>query len=142
MAKHIKKDLPQVLVLKRQFIQRFPNGQMVALYHSDHLNQFVTVPLDNSQFSSNTVESVLERLNYISENDDVETLVFEDLSELNINKECADIMLEFIASQPELLEAIVVSDKKFLELLEQAVNLSSDIPESESNQELEEQWNY
>lgn len=138
MAKHIKKDLPQVLVLKRQFIQRFPNGQMVALYHSEHLNQFVTVPLDNSQFSS-TTESVLERLNYISENDDVETLVFEDLSELNINKECADIMLEFIISQPELLEAVVVSDKKFLELLEQAVNLSSDITESESTQELIEQ---
>ena len=138
MAKHIKKDLPQVLVLKRQFIQRFPNGQMVALYHSEYLNQFVTVPLDNSQFTS-TIESVLERLNYISENDDVETLVFEDLSELNINKECADIMLEFINTQPDLLEAIVVSDKKFLELLEKAVYLSSDITESESNQELIEQ---
>ena len=139
MTKHTKKDLPQVLVLKRQFIQRFPNGQMVALYHSDHLNQFVTVPLDNSQFSTNTTESVFERLNYIFENDDVETLIFEDLSELNINKECADIMLGFIKAQPELLEAIASSDKKFLELLEHAVNLSSDITEYESNQESTEQ---
>ena len=138
MAKHIKKELPQVLVLKRKFIQRFPNGQMVALYHSENLNQFITVPLDNSQFSS-TTESVLDQLNCISENDNVETLMFDDLSELNINKECADIILSHISDKPELLESFVTSDKKFLEILEQAVNMQSDIMESDNKQEPTEQ---
>ena len=138
MAKHIKKELPQVLVLKRKFIQRFPNGQMVALYHSENLNQFITVPLDNSQFSS-TSESVLDQLNCISENDNVETLMFDDLSELNINKECADIILSHISDKPELLESFVTSDKKFLEILEQAVNMQSDIMESDNKQEPTEQ---
>ena len=137
MAKHIKKELPQVLVLKRKFIQRFPNGQMVALYHSENLNQFITVPLDNSQFSS-TTESVLDQLNCISENNNVETLMFDDLSELNINKECADIILSHISDKPELLESFVTSDKKFLEILEQAVNIQSDIMESDNKQELVE----
>ena len=138
MAKHIKKELPQVLVLKRKFIQRFPNGQMVALYHSENLNQFITVPLDNSQFSS-TTESVLDQLNCISENNNVETLMFDDLSELNINKECADIILSHISDKPEILESFVTSDKKFLEILEQAVNIQSDIMESDNKQELTEQ---
>jgi hypothetical protein len=138
MAKQIKKELPQVLVLKRKFIQRFPNGQMVALYHSENLNQFITVPLDNSQFSS-TTESVIEQLNCISENDNVDTLMFDDLSELNINKECADIILTYISSKPEILESFVESDKKFLEILEQAVNIQSDIMESDNKQELIEQ---
>ena len=110
---------------------------MVALYHSENLNQFITVPLDNSQFSS-TTESVLDQLNCISENNNVETLMFDDLSELNINKECADIILSHISDKPEILESFVTSDKKFLEILEQAVNIQSDIMESDNKQELVE----
>ena len=86
--KKIHRDLPQILILKRTYIQRFPNGQQVALYHSEHLDQFVTVPLDGSQFS-NTTESVLEKLTQISETDEIQSIIFSDLSELNINKECA-----------------------------------------------------
>jgi hypothetical protein len=120
MSKH--KELPQVLVLKRAYIQRFPNGQQVALYHSDALNQFVTVPLDGSQFS-NTTESFIDQLTQISENDATETLRFDDASELNINKECADIILNFITSNEEISEHLSISDKSFLEVLEQAVQI-------------------
>jgi uncharacterized damage-inducible protein DinB len=120
MSKH--KELPQVLVLKRAYIQRFPNGQQVALYHSDALNQFVTVPLDGSQFS-NTTESFIDQLTQISENDATDTLRFDDASELNINKECADIILNFITSNEEILEHLSISDKSFLEVLEQAVQI-------------------
>lgn len=134
MAKK-NKDLPQVLVLKRTYIQRFPNGQQVALYHSDHLDQYITIPLDGSQFS-NTTEAVIEKLQQISENDEVQSLVFEDLSELNINKECADIILKFIETNEELVEHLIVSDKSFLEVLEQAAQVTSDIMESDQQQEL------
>jgi hypothetical protein len=130
-------DLPQVLVLKRTFIQRFPNGQQVALYHSDYLDQYITVPLDSSQFS-NTTEAVIEKLKNISENNDIQTILFDDLSELNINKECADVILEFILIDEELDERISSSDKSFLEILEQAIQKLSDITESEQQQELAE----
>jgi hypothetical protein len=134
MAKK-KTDLPMVLVLKRTYIQRFPNGQQVALYRSDLLNQYITVPLDGSQFS-NTTESVLTSLQHISESNETCALLFEDSSTLNINKECADIILEFLVSHEELIETVSESDKSFLELLEQATQIS---PESENNQELIEQ---
>jgi hypothetical protein len=134
MSKH--KELPQVLVLKRAYIQRFPNGQQVALYHSDALNQFVTVPLDGSQFS-NTTESFIDQLTQISENDATETLRFDDASELNINKECADIILNFITSNEEISEHLSISDKSFLEVLEQAVQIDKlDSVEESEQQEL------
>jgi hypothetical protein len=136
MAKK-KQDLPQVLILKRAFIQRFPNGQQVALYHSDHLNQYITVPLDGSQFS-NTTESIMDTLSQISETDNVQTILFDDLSELHINKECADVILNFLESNVGLIDQINTSDKNFLEILEQAVQITSDIMESDQQQELTE----
>ena len=136
MTKTIHKDLPQVLILKRTYIQRFPNGQQVALYHSEHLKQFITVPLDGSTFS-NTTESVLEKLINISENDDIGTIVFNDSSELNINKECADVILNFINNHEELAEQLHVSDKSFLEILEQAAQLQSTDLSEESGQQQE-----
>jgi hypothetical protein len=138
MPKSKHKDLPQVLVLKRAYIQRFPNGQQVALYHSDHLDQYITIPLDGSQFS-NTTEAVIEKLNQISENNDTQTILFDDLSELNINKECADVILNFIGSNEEVIEHLTISDKSFLEVLEQAAQITSDIMESDQQQELTEQ---
>jgi len=138
MGKNKVKELPQVLVLKRTYIQRFPNGQHVALYHSDALDQYITVPLDGSQFS-NTTESILDILDIISKENIVETLIFNDLSELNINKECADIILNYLQINGELSENIAESDKRFLEILEQAAQIDSS-EEIEVKQELE-QWN-
>jgi hypothetical protein len=131
--KKIHRDLPQILILKRTYIQRFPNGQQVALYHSEHLDQFITVPLDSSQFS-NTTESVLQKLTQISENDDIGIIIFDDSSELNINKECADVILNFINNNEELAEELHVSDKSFLEILEQAAQLQSTDLSEESGQ--------
>ena len=136
MSKNKVKELPQVLILKRTYVQRFPNGQHVALYHSDALDQYITVPLDGSQFS-NTTESILGVLNTISQEDIVETLVFNDSTELNINKECADIILNYLQSNEELSENIAESDKKFLEILEQAAQIDSS-EETEDKQELEQ----
>jgi hypothetical protein len=50
-------------------------------------------------------------------------LRFDDASELNINKECADIILNFITSNEEISEHLSISDKSFLEVLEQAVQI-------------------
>lgn len=131
MHKKIK-ELPQVLVLKRSFVQRFPNGQQVALYHSDFLDQYVTVPLMDSQFST-TKESVIETLKRISEQDIIENIKFEDDTELNINKECADIILGSCEINDDLfLEKLISSEKSFLLILEQTID-----QEVISEQELE-----
>lgn len=131
-----KVDLPQVLVLKRSYIQRFPNGQQVALYHSDLLNQYITVPLDGSQFS-NTTEAVLENLQQISSLDETKSIIFDDGSELNINKECADIILSYLSDNENLIEDISVSNENFLSLLETAIQIASD--NADEKQELIEQ---
>lgn len=138
-----KIELPQILILKRTYVQRFPNGQQVALYHSEHLDQFITVPLDlhkgGSKFS-NTSESVIEQLSEISENDEMQTILFDDLSELTINKECADVILGFISSHEELAEQISISEQCFLEILKQAAEETSDLlDESDQQKELVEQ---
>ena len=133
------KELPQLLVLKRTFTQRFPNGQQVALYHSEALDQYITIPLDGSQFS-NTTESVLEQLKQISQENIVESILFKDLSELNINKECADIILNYIDSgniQEEQLLSLIDSDKEFLNILESAVQNSQQDSEEESEEKQE-----
>lgn len=132
--KKSNKELPQILVLKRTYVQRFPNGQLVALYHSELLDQYITVPLDGSKFS-NTTESVLEQLKEISTTDLSNSIIFEDLSELLINKECSDIILEYSESNKEDIKNIFYSDKDFLNILETAVKQKSDLLESELNKE-------
>ena len=134
MPKTKHKELPAVLVLKRYYIQRFPNGQQVALYHSEAIDQFITVPLDGSQFS-NTTESVLEKLYKISEEDIVETINFMDESSLDINKECADILLDYIKDNQEIVEQLSDCDSKFLDVLNIAVNLKQDSLEESTNQQ-------
>lgn len=113
-----KKDLPQVLLLKKKYLYNFPNGQSVGLYYSDHLNQYITVMVENSPALK--IESIINTLHGISEKDETDTVVFEDTSELNINKECADLVLNYIEKNQELLESISTSEGSFLEILKQA----------------------
>ena len=131
-----QKDLPQVLVLKRTFVQRFPNGQQVALYHSDILDQYITIPLDNSQFS-NTTESIMDTLESISTNDTIETIVFDDISELTINKECADLILEYAQDTSNILDNLKCSHKEFLKILENAAQYKSSTTKGEIVDEID-----
>jgi dTDP-glucose 4,6-dehydratase len=48
-------------------------------------------------------------------------------------------ILNFIESNEEVIEHLTVSDKSFLEVLEQAAQITSDIMESDQQQELTEQ---
>ena len=99
----------------------------------------ISIPLDGSQFS-NTTESVLEQLKQISQENIVESILFKDLSELNINKECADIILNYIDSgniQEEQILSLIDSDKEFLNILESAVQNSQQDSEEESEEKQE-----
>lgn len=129
MAKH--KELPQILVLKRTFIQKFPNGQTVGLYHSESLDQYIAIPITDSIKEEQTTESIIHKLKYISDTNEIQTIMFEDLSELNINKECADIILGFINESETNIQK---SDKEFLSVLK----LATENTEINKEQELSE----
>ena len=67
-------------------------------------------------------------------------ILFKDLSELNINKECADIILNYIDSgniQEEQILSLIDSDKEFLNILESAVQNSQQDSEEESEEKQE-----
>lgn len=117
------KTLPQILILKRKFTQRFPNGYEVGLYYSDDLQQYISIPLQDSHIGI-TKESVLESLNNISEQDIIDNIQFQDSSELTLNKECADIVLNYIKEHDD---DISLSDKSFLEILSKATITEEEI---------------
>lgn len=120
------KDLPQILMLQRVFIQKTPQGQQVALYHSDSLDHYIAIAI---QEKSITKESIIEELQLISQTEISNSITFKDDSSLTINKECAD----FILTSDLELENIEESDKEFLTFLEKAVKLKQEvIPEQES----------
>ena len=112
-----KKTLPEVLILRKKYIQKFPNNYEVGLYYSEELKQYISIPLDNSQ-KIITNESIMEQLKQISDENIVEEIQFEDASILSINKECSDIILEYITDKEIDISS---SDKIFLEHLENAI---------------------
>lgn len=71
-------DPPSVLVLRRKLIRNFNNGQRVALYYSDVLKKFVTVPYSDFQWSaiheetevSDVMDALEYMINYESVNDE------------------------------------------------------------------------
>lgn len=116
----VKKELPQLLILKRKYVQRFPNGYMVGLYYSEDLQQYISVPLQDSNIGI-THESILDQLTAISESDDIQTIMFMDSTELHINKECADSIISHVTENMDIDIDIISSDKAFLEVLTKAV---------------------
>ena len=50
--RHNSMDPPAVLIMKRQSIRLFPDGQKVALYYVEKINKYVTVPYNSLQVFS------------------------------------------------------------------------------------------
>lgn len=47
------RDIPTVLILKRKAIRVYPDNQKVALYYSQALDKYVTIPFSDVQFAVN-----------------------------------------------------------------------------------------
>lgn len=47
-------NIPPIIILKRRSIRIFPDGQKVALYWSDKLHQYVSVPFGTFSFTEDT----------------------------------------------------------------------------------------
>ena len=51
------KEMPSVLILKRKAIRVYPDNQKVALYYSQALDKYVTIPFNDVQFGLNEAKS-------------------------------------------------------------------------------------
>lgn len=117
------RDFPGTLILQRKSISQFSNGPKVALYYSDKLKKYFTVTLDEKQqLQSEDFLNILEDFD-----EDVTEISFNDDTKLNINKECSNLVLEYLNNinieEKEILEQYILeSSDNFLEVLEIAVN--------------------
>jgi hypothetical protein len=117
------RDFPGTLILQRKSISQFSNGPKVALYYADKLKKYFTVTLDDKQqLQSEDFLSMLENFD-----EDVTEISFNDDTKLNINKECSNLVLEYLNNinieEKEILEQYILeSSDNFLEVLEIAVN--------------------
>lgn len=94
-------DPPPVLIMRRQSIRQFGNGQRVAIYHVDKLNKYVTVPYTEMGWASEEIEldgiqleeSVFDILRFIVENDVSQTINFQDGSSMKVDVRTANAIL-------------------------------------------------
>lgn len=93
-------DLPQVLILKRKSIRVFPDGQRVALYWSDKLKTYISVPYSSvgvgySPTVSETIEQDnISELRKIQESGQISKIKFYDGTIADITPNLAITVLE------------------------------------------------
>ena len=47
LSEDFNRQIPNVLVLKRKSIRSYPDGMTVAIYYSDRLKKYISVPFGN-----------------------------------------------------------------------------------------------
>lgn len=123
MSKKIKQP-PPYLQFRLVTIQNFPNDQKVALYFCEQLHKYFSINYgkDGLQLMESDF-SIIDKLKNI---DEVEPFYFNDGSTLNIDKQCADHIIEvyedLTEGKSDFQEYILESDKHFLSILNYSVN--------------------
>ena len=106
-------DPPAVLVIKRRAVRLYPDGTRVALYYSDKLKRYFTVPYAtmSSGLSAIQAENFIDELRSSSRLIENTLLELEDDSEVELNSE----MVEHIIFAYDGLEE--ENKEKFIDLL-------------------------
>ena len=92
-------DPPSSLFLQRRSIQTFSNNQKVALYYCRELKKYFSLTYNKDGYDLlETDFSVVDKLKNI---EDVESLFFNDGSQINIDKEFYNHILELYDSLSE-----------------------------------------
>jgi hypothetical protein len=125
------KEPPVLLVMRRKSIRQLSNGQKVALYYVDKLKKYVTVPFDSKGSMSLTVEDfveedfvpVIQHLQEIVSNNNTKRLVFEDGSNMLVDKFVANVVLEIYnnlndSNKEKLSEMAEKSKEDFKQIVE------------------------
>ena len=102
---HLPIDPPNVLIMRRKSVRKFPNGQRVALYYVDKIDKYVTVPYTSMQWSASTPEEVeysgevigegvISQLRNIVEDKSFNRVQFEDGKRKLVTVELAEMILK------------------------------------------------
>lgn len=123
-------DPPALLVMRRKSIRQLTNGQKVALYYVDKLKKYVTVPYDSKGNMSLTIEEyveefvpVIQHLQEIVSNNSSKRIVFEDGSNILVDRFIANVVLNIYENLNEtnrnkLTEKVEKSKEDFKEIVE------------------------
>jgi len=92
-----KFDPPFVLVLKRKAIRLYPGSTRIALYYSDKLNKYFSVPYSTEENQKGIVqaeETVMSLLRNVREYREPQTISYGENKEITINVQTADAILK------------------------------------------------
>ena len=99
-----KFDPPFVLVLKRKAIRLYPGSTRIALYYSDKLNKYFSVPYSTEENQSGVVqaeETVMSVLEIVRESQQSQTISYGENQEIIIDVQTADAILKVYNSLNE-----------------------------------------
>lgn len=99
-----KFDPPFVLVLKRKAIRLYPGSTRIALYYSDKLNKYFSVPYSTEENQSGVVqaeETIMSVLEIVRESQESQTISYGENSEITIDFKTADAILKVYNSLNE-----------------------------------------
>jgi hypothetical protein len=97
-------DPPAILILKRKYIRMFPGNVKVAVYYSDKLKKYITVPYSDVQLGEGVdldpkpfEDKNLEILKNIVATHKDDTIRFSDGTEYDVDTEVANAILSIYA---------------------------------------------
>lgn len=117
------KDLPNTLIFRKKGVQQFPGNQKVALYYCESLKKYFSITYNKNGIGLTESEySLIEDLKNLEE---VQEISFENGISLNVNKDCADLIIDLYESlyegKEEFENFIKESDQNFLNVLTYSV---------------------
>ena len=99
-----KFDPPFVLVLKRKAIRLYPDSTRIALYYSDKLNKYFSVPYSTEENQRGVVqaeETIMSVLEFVRENKEPQIISYGENQDVTIEYPVADAILKVYASLNE-----------------------------------------
>ena len=99
-----KFDPPFVLVLKRKAIRLYPGSTRIALYYSDKLNKYFSVPYSTEENQKGIVqaeETIMSVLEFVRENKEPQIISYGENQDITIEYPVADAILKVYASLNE-----------------------------------------
>jgi len=99
-----KFDPPFVLVLKRKAIRLYPGSTRIALYYSDKLNKYFSVPYSTEENQRGVVqaeETIMSVLEFVRENKEPQIISYGENQDVTIEYPVADAILKVYASLNE-----------------------------------------
>lgn len=111
--KTVSKDVPNQITLQRQAIRAFPNGKKVALYKTNRLNKYISIPYDQfgkfdpdvpgltEELLNERSNSIIYQLKKVVSDGRMEKIRFKNETTLNVDTFTAKKLLDLYNSLSE-----------------------------------------